>query len=143
MPFVPASTELLVLQNHRDVAVLVEHAGTPVTSGIRGLMSGLDRIIDRDPVGGLEDIVTAGATVALSPLLTDPLTPRVHVLQPGHTQIVFAGGFGDAGHHQSTYLQYLRNTSEPAVRDFASSVGAAGYGEPGSVAALDVSVLKP
>ncbi len=143
MPFVPASTEVLVLQNHRDAAVLVEHAGTPLTTGIREFMDGLDRVIDRDPVGGLEDMVTAGATIALAPLLTDQLTPRVEVLQPGHTQIVFAGGLGDAGHHQSTYLQYLSSTSEPAVRMFASSVGAAGYGEPGSVAALDVSVPRP
>jgi hypothetical protein len=143
MPFVPASTEMLVLQNQRDAVVLLEHAGTPVTSGIRTFMGGLDRVIDRDPVGGLGDMATAAATIARARPPTDQLALRVEVLQPGHTQIVFAGGLADAGHHQSSYMHYLSNTDEPAVRDFAASVGAAGYGAPGSVAALDVSVPAP
>jgi hypothetical protein len=146
LPFVPASTEVLVLQNQRDVVVLAEHAGTPVTSGIGGFFGGLDRIIDRDPLGGLGDIATAGATLARAHLPADQLALRVDVLRPGHTQIVFADEVGtasDLGHRQSTYLHYLRNTTEPAVRDFAASVGAAGYGDPGQVAALDVSVPSP
>ena len=44
------------------------------------------------------------------------------------------------GHAQSNYLEYLGTTDEPAVRDFAASVGAAGYGDHGSIIALDISV---
>ncbi len=140
MPFVPSSTEVLVLQNNRDVAVLVEHVGTPITNGIDRFMGGLDRIIARDPLGGIGDIASSGATIAHAHVPADQLVPRVDTLQPGHTQIVFTGGGAGLGHAQSNYLEYLSATDEPAVRDFAASVGAAGYGGPGSVVALDISI---
>lgn len=140
MPFVPSSTEVLVLQNNRDAAILAEHAGTPITTGVNRFMGGLDRIIARDPLGGIGDIVSSGGTIAHAHAPVDQLVPRVDTLQPGHTQIVFAGGGAGVGHAQQNYLEYLGATDEPVVRDFAASVGAAGYGDHGSIVALDISV---
>lgn len=140
LPYVPSSTEVLVLQNRFDAAVLVEHAGTPITSAADRFMGGLDRIIERDPLGGIGDIVTAGGAIARTRAPVDQLVPRVVTHEPGHTQIVFTGGTEGAGHHQSNYIEYLVGTTESSVNDFAASVGGAGYGNVGSVSAIDVSV---
>jgi O-succinylbenzoate synthase len=53
---------------------------------------------------------------------------------------VFDGGTDGAGHALSNYAAHLGDHLDPAVVDFLTSVGQAGYAGPGSAVAVDVSV---
>jgi hypothetical protein len=66
--------------------------------------------------------------------------PGVERVGDGTVVDVFDGGRIGAGHHLSNYADHLAGDLDPAVVEFLTSVGEAGYAGPGSAVAIDVSV---
>ena len=118
---VPARTQVLVLQNANDAAVIGEGIGWTATE-VR------DALARR----------TLPWPDALDLLRTGVERPDAHTVLAR-----FDGGREGVGHHQQNYIDYLNTSNDPAVRGFVESVARAGYTAPGSSHAVDVSVNDP
>jgi hypothetical protein len=161
---VPPQTQVLVLQNANDGAVIGEGLGYTVTEArnaagrvagaardTAGDLLGLGRSILRGDVGGVLD--HGGDLVNQAQRVLSPETlPRPDALAligtgvrrlDAHTVVArFDGGNAGIGHHQSNYIDYLNGPgmADPTVRGFMASVSQAGYTAPGETRAVDVSV---
>jgi hypothetical protein len=164
---VPASTEVLVLQNTRDVAVIGEGLGytvTEVRNAAGRVVNGAQNTFEdgKDMVGSLltgdwggvwdngGDIVNR-AQRALTPDAL-PMPDAVSLLSAGVRQVDghivearFNGGGEGAGHHQNNYIDYVNGDgmNDPLVSNFFDSMSKAGYTAPGETSAVDVSVNDP
>jgi len=164
---VPQQTQVLVLQNANDGAVIGEGLGYTPTEArnaagramaeasetVRDLL-GLGSSIVRGDGGGVLD--RGGDLVGQAQrLLTPDALPQPDALAllgtgvnrlDAHTVVArFDGGTTGIGHHQSNYIDYINGPGQrvPMVRDFFASVSQAGYTAPGQTAAVDVSVADP
>ncbi len=148
---VPAGTEVLVLQNNQDVPVQVENFGYHPVGLVDSFDDALDRFIARDPAGGFAELTDTGRHASglvvdgvavrsgVSPI-ADTQRPGVHQPRPDQVVSVFAGGSTGAGHAQSNYTDYLTTHTSRPVAGFEHSVGASGYGAPGQIVTIDVSI---
>lgn len=160
----PAHTQVLVLQNAVDAAVIGEGVGYTVTEarGAAGRvvgearetaadLRGLGRSILRGDWDGVRDhagdLVQQADDLLLPPPL--PWPDAAALLRTGVTRVDshtivarFDGGMQGVGHHQSNYIDYLNGAGgrDPAVRGFLASIADAGYTAPGETIAVDVSV---
>lgn len=161
---VPAHTQVLVLQNANDAAVIGEGLGYTATEArgaagravgetreAAGDLFGLGGSILRGDLGGIRDhagdLLHQADELLLPPTLPWPDAAallRTGVTRPdAHTIVArFDGGTAGVGHHQSNYIDYLNGAGgrDPAVRGFLASVADAGYAAPGQTEAVDVSV---
>jgi hypothetical protein len=136
---VPGSTSVLVLENHRDAAVIAEGVGQ---AGIDDLAhTALDVFAAGWDAGWeLAHGDTSGARDRVSAAATDLVTLEPGVRRVADRQVVavFQGGSDGAGHHPSNYVDYVSSTDDVAVTDFLRSIGSPGG--VGTAYAIDVSV---
>jgi hypothetical protein len=163
---VPDTTHVLVLRNRKDVPVLAETAEHVVTQPLADVREIVDGVADLD-VGGLlggvfgairhptELAVAPGVHLAthaddvvgelwhgdLLDAAEDAVLPIAGTDRHGDSQVevVFDGGWGDFGHDQHHYVDFLASTSDPLVLGFLGSL-ATGAGVVGTAVAVDVSV---
>lgn len=135
---VPDSTEVLVLQNARDIPVHAEAIGHGPVGAFDSFGDGLDSFIDGDPGAGFDHLGDAVGDIGGTD--TFDITPRVTARGPNQIQDVFVGGGQGAGHHQNNYIDHVEQTTDPAVAAFFASVAEHGYHGPGNSLAIDVSV---
>lgn len=149
---VPGRTQVLVLQNQRDAAVIGEGLGYTATEARH--LAGRAR-------NTLDDLVDLGGALLRGDVARAWAEGRAVVGQPlpwpdasallgtgvervdGHTLVArFAGGAEGVGHHQQNYIDYLNGAgaADPSVGAFMASVARAGYAAPGTTMAVDVSV---
>ncbi len=134
---VPPTTSVLVLENHRDAAVIAEAAGQ--AGPIDVVTAGLDVIgIGWDVGWALAHGDTDAATGRAADVLT--LEPSVSAVGDHHVVAVFEGGGHGAGHHQSNYIAFVEATDDPLVTGFLASVGTPRA--IGPAYAVDVSVPR-
>jgi hypothetical protein len=133
---VPESTSVLVLQNHRDAAVLAEAAGraAPIDAARRtaeiawaASMSAIELVTgDRDAAGErLEGALT--------------LTPGIEV-DGRQVVAVFEGGGEGAGHHPDHYIEFLATSVDEPVLDFLADLAAGQRAGVGAAVAVTVGV---
>jgi hypothetical protein len=164
---VPESTQVLVLQNNRDVPVIAEGLGytvTEVRNEAARVVGGAKRTVDDVlGIGGsllngdLGGVFAHGGDIAGQAqrvLTTDslPMPDAAALLSTGVRNIDghivearFAGGAKGAGHHQQNYIDYINGagSTDPSVSSFMASVASAGYAAPGETNAVDISVDDP
>jgi hypothetical protein len=163
---VPDRTAVLMLQNRKDVPVLVETAEHVVTQPLEDAREIVDSAFDLDVggvLGGAFGVVWHSTQSAVAPAVhvatrvddvagelwhrdlldaaEDAVLPIPNTERHGDAQVevVFDGGWGDYGHDQRHYVDYLTATPDPLVLGFLGSL-AAGTAVAGSALAVDVSV---
>lgn len=164
---VAAHTQVLVLQNTNDAAVIGEGVGYTATEARNATdraiaeareavsgMVGLGSSLLRGDFGGVLD---RGGDLSGQAwrLLTPDSLPQPDALAllgtgvsrlDAHTLVArFDGGTEGAGHHQSNYIEFVNEAgrNDPAVSSFLASISQAGYTAPGQTQAVDVSVSDP
>lgn len=164
---VPANTQVLVLQNANDGAVIGEGIGYTATE----VRNATGRVVGtaRDTFGdllGLGSSLAHGDAGGVLDHAGDLLGQARRTLSPGalpqpdavaligtgvrrldaHTVVArFDGGSTGIGHHQSNYIDYINGAgqADATVRNFYASIAQAGYTAPGQTQAVDVSVADP
>ena len=164
---VPQSTQVLVLQNNRDVPVIAEGVGytaTEVRNAAGRVVGGAKRAVaDALGIGGslltgnFGSVLSHGGDIAgqVQRVLgtnSVPMPDATALLSTGVLNIDghivdarFAGGAKGAGHHQQNYIDYINGAGavDPSVSKFMASVASAGYAAPGQTNAVDISVDDP
>jgi hypothetical protein len=164
---VPSSTQVLVLQNARDIPVIAEGLGYTATEARNAAGRVMDGGINTaEDVWGMGSAILQGdlggawqeggdlagrAQRALTPDAL-PMPDAASLLQTGVRKVDghivearFNGGSEGAGHHQQNYIDYVNGAgkNDPAVSEFFASLSEAGYAAPGQTKAVDVSVSDP
>jgi hypothetical protein len=164
---VPASTQVLVLQNAKDVPVIAEGLGYGVTevrnaagrvvAGAKNTFNDAKRFFGAMLGGDAGEALDAGGDVvnraqrAATPDAL-PLPDAASLVSTGVRQVDghivearFNGGSDGAGHRQTNYIDYVNGAgkSDPLVSNFYDSMDQAGYAAPGQTRAVDVSVSDP
>ncbi len=164
---VPASTQVLVLQNARDVPVIAEGLGYSVTElrnaagrvvdGAKNTFNDAKRLFGSLLGGDAGEAVDAGGDIVgrAQRAATPDALPKpdaVSLVQTGVREVDghivearFNGGGDGAGHRQTNYIDYINGAgkNEPLVSNFYDGVAKAGYAAPGQTRAVDVSVNDP
>lgn len=164
---VPQNTQVLVLQNANDSAVIGEGLGYTVTeardaggrflNGLRDTAGDLldlgSSVVHGNGDGAREqggDLLDRGRQVLSRDSLPQPdaavlLDTGVRRVGANTVAARFDGGTEGAGHHQSNYIDYINDggRADNTVRGFYASVSQAGYAAPGQSIAVDVSVSDP
>jgi hypothetical protein len=164
---VPASTQVLVLQNAKDAAVIAEGLGYTATEArqtVQRVVGGAKRTAGdaKDAVGDLLDGDLKGATGngvdiiqrAQRAITPDnvPVPDAASLMKTGVREIDghivearFNGGSQGAGHHQQNYIDFVNGAgkNDPMVSNFYASIDQAGYTAAGQTKAVDVSVVAP
>jgi hypothetical protein len=164
---VPASTQVLVLQNAKDVPVIAEGLGYSVTEarnaagrvveGAKNTFNDAKRLFGSILGGDAGEALDSGGDIvnraqrALTPD-TLPMPDAVALVSTGVREVDghivearFNGGSDGAGHRQTNYIDYVNGAgkNDPLVSSFYDSVAKAGYAAPGQTRAVDVSVSDP
>lgn len=164
---VPASTQVLVLQNANDAAVIGEglsYTATEVRNAVGRLVNGTTATAsdvwdfgEAVLQGDLQDALSEGGDIAgrakrLATHTELPVPDAAALLNTGVRDINghivearFNGGSEGVGHHQNNYIDYVNGAGkrDPMVSDFYASIAKAGYAAPGQTEAVDVSVSDP
>lgn len=164
---VAAHTQVLVLQNANDAAVIGEGVGytatearnateraiTEAREAVSGMVGLGGSLLGLDPGGAIDHASELGGQAWR--LLTPDALPRPDALAllgtgvrrlDDHTLVArFDGGTAGIGHHQSNYIDYVNGAGQrdPSVNAFLASISRAGYAAPGETSAVDVSVSDP
>lgn len=150
---VPARTQVLVLQNARDAAVVGEGIGYTATEARNTVGRARNALDDLRELGGAllrgdaARVFGEGRELAGQVPRALPWPDAAALLGTGvervdsHTLVArFDGGSEGVGHHQQNYIDYLNTTADPSVRAFMASLSRAGYAGAGQTQAVDVSV---
>lgn len=160
LPHVPASTEVLVLQNDGDLAIGLERFGEHPAQLEEHVTDGWDDLWNGDlaGVGGAiwgaaGDAFRFGEYLAeeaaeMRPIAPLPGLPGLPAPAGGsrvtagehHVVARFDGLDAGFGHHPDNYRDYLERLPDTEVAAFTATLVAAGYTGPGEVYAIDVSV---
>jgi hypothetical protein len=136
---VPASTDVLVLQNAHDVAVLAEAAADSFDFGWAGLSNLADHADEMASVAiGAAGLDPGAALSGLADLVT--LDTGVSTPRSAQTVAVFDGGWSGIGHHPDNYVEYIERSQDPDVTDFLASFAGGSLAVVGVARAIDISV---
>jgi len=163
---IPDATHVLVLQNRDDVPVLAEAAEHVLTQPIEDVNEIIEGAADfnvGEVLGGLFGAVKHQTAVPSAPLrhvvshaddvigdlghgdlagaAEDAVLPipSTECRTESQVDVMFDGGFGDYGHHQDRYVEFVDKTTDPLVLGFFGSL-ATGAAVSGTAVAVDVSV---
>ncbi len=141
---VTGSTKVAVLQNINDVPVIAEGVVAdlrPKTWNDRSWARGSGiRSVGRAAIEVGERVLGLSVGLGHVPIKGD----RVQEIGQSVVLAEFEGGADRFGHHPDHYSRYLNRTSpDPAVTSFVEGIEQRGYGQPGRVVAVDVSLPDP
>ncbi len=158
---VPSSTQVLVLQNRQDAVIVGEAIGEAHVTDLgyavgdvgEGLLDfDLPKVVSGTARAAWHEIGAEVAAVShvvsraddvlggdLAALVT--LEPGIDTPTASQVVAVFDGGSEGFGHHQDNYVDFIGETSDPAVTAFLASL--AGMTAIGTAIAVDVSVPEP
>jgi len=150
LPDVQDHTEVLVLQNTVDAAVIAEATAYETIDAKNDIFGTIGQVIDTSIDAAelaLDSVRGDGVGVVnndISQSLIDSYIGEVTQFSETITVARFTGGTEGAGHKQVNYTDFVNGSEGTAldstVQDFYTSVAEAGYAQRGESFAVDVSV---